>query len=680
MHLYTFVQTECVLEVLYIGYGTDCITNDHLTKIYAEGKIYLDVEQSFTKEQTMYYNHELYSDAEVITLNGSYVSSLGTKPKAYSYTDGTYKLNKTKLFKYDHKLQRHTFGSFSDYSNYDTIKNSMLAYNFTLGTIGSVNVYAKPSSEYSSAKRTILGFVYGEARMLDLFIDDCYELKYSINGMVYSSGLKLNFDEWNMVTILWQSNQIQVSVNNSPLNTKQTVNINLSGTTLYVGSSATGNGPLNHFEGQLQMLTVWDTNIPSEKINDIFDDGLQLSVQTEFDINGRIKAKNIIANGDVLKKKYQYFDEKYNDNNEDKQKYNPLPTSELDIDGNEIVYVYDEYLNVTSKETITSTGKPISVTRYEYDGFKRLSKETQSFVSIDETNPEYPIRIENFDYSYEYKYDSNGNILYKTSLDDNDQVRFKDTYHYSLSIKDRLDRVSRLENSVELDIYSFAYNTNDQFRPSAIIKEGQTNSLSWSGPRLMQYGSTHFTYNESGLRIKKMGTNIYVKYELDGSKIIKSTDEINSKTIDYHFDQHDQVVGFRFSGKEFLYQRNILGEIYGIIGTNGKQFVKYEYTAFGIPTITIGSGLDTNEHLIAQTISEQNIYLYKGYVYDPDTELYYCQTRYYEPKLGRWISIDDINFLDTESINGLNLFAYCNNNPIMRYDSNGNLSTFWKIV
>ncbi len=57
------------------------------------------------------------------------------------------------------------------------------------------------------------------------------------------------------------------------------------------------------------------------------------------------------------------------------------------------------------------------------------------------------------------------------------------------------------------------------------------------------------------------------------------------------------------------------------------------------------------------------------------------QTRYYDPEVGRFITIDDISYLDPETINGLNLYAYCGNNPVMYYDPLGsNWSSFWNNV
>lgn len=116
---------------------------------------------------------------------------------------------------------------------------------------------------------------------------------------------------------------------------------------------------------------------------------------------------------------------------------------------------------------------------------------------------------------------------------------------------------------------------------------------------------------------------------------------------------------------------HILGEIYGIIDKNGKRFVTYKYTAFGVPTIEIPNDLTTAELTLAQTIRNLNFYLYKGYVYDQETGLYYCHTRYYNPKVGRWISIDDVSYLDSESIGGMNLYAYCGNNPVLYSDPIG---------
>ena len=62
-----------------------------------------------------------------------------------------------------------------------------------------------------------------------------------------------------------------------------------------------------------------------------------------------------------------------------------------------------------------------------------------------------------------------------------------------------------------------------------------------------------------------------------------------------------------------------------------------------------------------QELAKANPFCYRGYYYDDETELYYLKSRYYDPELGRFITIDDISYLDPETINGLNLYAYCGN-------------------
>ena len=57
--------------------------------------------------------------------------------------------------------------------------------------------------------------------------------------------------------------------------------------------------------------------------------------------------------------------------------------------------------------------------------------------------------------------------------------------------------------------------------------------------------------------------------------------------------------------------------------------------------------------------------------YDVETDLFLVSSCYYNPEWGRWISPDDIEYLDPESINGLNLYCYCYNDPINYCDPSG---------
>ena len=49
---------------------------------------------------------------------------------------------------------------------------------------------------------------------------------------------------------------------------------------------------------------------------------------------------------------------------------------------------------------------------------------------------------------------------------------------------------------------------------------------------------------------------------------------------------------------------------------------------------------------------------------DIETGLYYCNARYYDPKIYQWMQRDNIEYLDNESLDGLNLYLYCNNDTV----------------
>lgn len=55
---------------------------------------------------------------------------------------------------------------------------------------------------------------------------------------------------------------------------------------------------------------------------------------------------------------------------------------------------------------------------------------------------------------------------------------------------------------------------------------------------------------------------------------------------------------------------------------------------------------------------------------DTEATLYYLQSRYYDPKIGRFLNHDVIFDADA-GLQGFNLFAYCGNNPICRIDVSG---------
>ena len=79
---------------------------------------------------------------------------------------------------------------------------------------------------------------------------------------------------------------------------------------------------------------------------------------------------------------------------------------------------------------------------------------------------------------------------------------------------------------------------------------------------------------------------------------------------------------------------------------------------------------------LADTIGATNPFRYRGYYYDAETGLYYLNSRYYDPEVGRFINAD--GYVSTgQDILGNNMFAYCGNNPVNRADPSG---MFWKEI
>ena len=74
------------------------------------------------------------------------------------------------------------------------------------------------------------------------------------------------------------------------------------------------------------------------------------------------------------------------------------------------------------------------------------------------------------------------------------------------------------------------------------------------------------------------------------------------------------------------------------------------------------------------TLGKDNPYRFKGYYYDEETGMYYLKSRYYQPEICRFISADTIEVLDCQGdLNDKNHYAYCDNNPVMRVDTGGQI-------
>ncbi len=200
-------------------------------------------------------------------------------------------------------------------------------------------------------------------------------------------------------------------------------------------------------------------------------------------------------------------------------------------------------------------------------------------------------------------------------------------------------------------------------------------TLSWQGRRLMSYAkdgrSANFTYDVYGIRTSKTvtqnnTTTTQCKYYYDGNKLIaekreKTENGSTSTKWLYYIYGVDGVTGLRYNDTTYLFRKNLQGDVTHIYTEDGEQVGHYAYNAFG--EVRILQDCDG--------IATVNPFRYRSYYFDEETGLYYLQTRYYDPETGRFISADSIEYLDPETLGGLNLYAYCGNNPVMGTDPNG---------
>jgi RHS repeat-associated protein len=141
-----------------------------------------------------------------------------------------------------------------------------------------------------------------------------------------------------------------------------------------------------------------------------------------------------------------------------------------------------------------------------------------------------------------------------------------------------------------------------------------------------------------------------------------------TQTLDFTYDAGGIPLTVTTGGAVYYYITNLQGDVMAITNSSGTAVVKYRYDPYGKLISTTGSK--------ASTLGKVNPLTYRSYVYDTETGLYYLQSRYYDPGVGRFINADV--FTSTgQGVLGNNMFAYCGNNPANRSDPTGQL---WGII
>lgn len=192
-------------------------------------------------------------------------------------------------------------------------------------------------------------------------------------------------------------------------------------------------------------------------------------------------------------------------------------------------------------------------------------------------------------------------------------------------------------------------------------------TLLWTEDKLYKYKDEDknigYSYDYLWRLEEKQVNGDIIQYLYDKDKLIAEIKYGFKKYFIY--DEKNDLVGFvnETNGikESYFFIKNNLNIIDGVVDSKGEIVAKYLYDDFGMLLN------------IDEIDFELNDIFYKGYLYDQVTGWYYLSGRHYSPKLKRFISPDKVDNLiyGVADLVQFNLFSYCDNNPIMRKDNNG---------
>lgn len=398
-------------------------------------------------------------------------------------------------------------------------------------------------------------------------------------------------------------------------------------------------------------------------------DNNEFKIKITYDANSKIVKKEYIING--IKHSVDY-------------NYDGCFLNKITFDENEQKYSYDSLCRITN---LNINDKFVTNFNYKKNG-RRCSSLVDSIITS------Y--------YSYSYKYNKlenithvyNNGILYnKYYYDKQNQLIREDNFNLKETIRYKYDDLGNIlfKKIYDLNTYNlkcyhkYEYNNvnwqdqlteynNDNIIYDEIgnpLKIGSAN-LTWiNGRELCSYvdsnNSITFKYNEKSIRTRKIVNNIETIYYLEGENVV--LEKTGDNMIYYIRDGKGNLIGTEYNNNIYYYLKNNNGDIIGIIDKNNNLIVKYEYDSWG----NILFVKDENNNDIINNfdhIGNINPFRYRGYYYDKETNLYYLNSRYYNPKWGRFISPDKIIGSNADMIS-YNLYSYCSNNPINFSDNTG---------
>lgn len=226
----------------------------------------------------------------------------------------------------------------------------------------------------------------------------------------------------------------------------------------------------------------------------------------------------------------------------------------------------------------------------------------------------------------EFRYDVNGNLIYKAGLADDDEDDYEQRgWSYEYDLENRLVKASKTGDHGSR-VISFKY---DPFGRRIEKKvEGKEH-------RRTEASTTTYVYDNEDIILEISGKN-------------------TSRYV--HGPGIDEPLAMEQKRSTYFFHADGLGSIVNLTDQRGRVVQSYEYSSFGRTKVQGGE--------------VKQPYGYTGREWDREPGLYYYRARYYDPKGGRFISKDPIGFAGGD----VNLYRYVSNNPINFIDPWG---LFW---
>lgn len=172
----------------------------------------------------------------------------------------------------------------------------------------------------------------------------------------------------------------------------------------------------------------------------------------------------------------------------------------------------------------------------------------------------------------------------------------------------------------------------------------------------------YYKYDGFGRRIERNVRGNITNYIYDGDGILAELAPNGQVLCKYVYGPFTDSIVSAFQGTQrYFYHAGPLGSIAFISDNSGALEEYYWYESWGSFLI--------EDAQTGSTISSSklgNRFTFAGREYDSETGLYYLRNRYYDPTQGRFLSPDPLGFWG-----GINLYAYCFNNPVNFIDPFG---------